>query len=445
MTAFLNPATPYPATADHGSLGEWNPFLKPIIEDPSEAYRAMELRSPAGPLYTETPNKLATWLSKKPMYLLWPETGGYVNLGSYAPGVKATATTLPAISGNQVTIVNSASALSTGLLTRRNLKQVPYFAGNLGGMSTLNGSTVALSTDFAQYGTQSLKVITAGSASNTEGAQQGTLRAVITEAHTYTVTAWMRGTDGVSKQKVGFIWRKSTAEASEIIGGGVYSVAATPATNGWTAFTVTAVAPAGAAQVEIRPVNNGASTATTYYVGSILLEESGVSGSFFPTPAQLASGEAGWTGAEQTSNSDIGPFAHGTGRTFVVAANPTAITNPNGWLGQDVSNAGVYSSGATAKVVTRINGVDYALSAEAKVAAGANHLYATTFNDPTNIAAAFIDGVKQNETATASEQWAFRSTPLTVGITLGSTAPGKIGPVAVYPRALTAAEVAELT
>lgn len=85
------------------------------------------------------------------------------------------------------------------------------------------------------------------------------------------------------------------------------------------------VAPATASIAEIVIQFTSSTTGDTVDMrfDNVLLEEAESVGSYFPTIAQLASGEAGWSGTAYSSASDIGPFARGTKRTFIGVANRT--------------------------------------------------------------------------------------------------------------------------
>jgi hypothetical protein len=63
------------------------------------------------------------------------------------------------------------------------------------------------------------------------------------------------------------------------------------------------------------------SVGSALYMTGVLIESGATLGSYFPTTAQLGAGEAGWSGAAHLSESDLGPYARGTQRTFVILAS----------------------------------------------------------------------------------------------------------------------------
>lgn len=441
MTIYLNPNAPAPLDAAEGSLGEFNPYLKPTITDPSEIYRAESLRLPNGePLYVPTSNKRAVWLATKPMYMLWPETTGFVNIGSFMHGTKATAITPPPITGNQFNITVTNNILQANVPTRTNLSLRPWFQeGANAGFGGLNNATQAVKGENALYGTRSLKVECVGTSVNQEGIQRTGSRPSVVEGKTYTWTIFLRGTPG-KKAKAQIVWRN--AEGT-VVGASASGVSGT-LTESYQAFTVTAVAPATATLADTRAIANAIGTtegAFIFWVGAHMLEESATQGTFFPTPEQLAEGVAGYSGeGEGKSVADLGPFARGTADTFVVGANPASLATNAGLLGL-TPNAPIWLS-LSGTMTARLAGTDVALSGSGKAVAG-QHQYAMTFNDATNAIKGYIDGVAQTGTATTTATWTPPPT-FEIGQALGITNRFPTGPVGIWPRELTAAEVASL-
>lgn len=209
-----------------------------------------------------------------------------------------------------------------------------------------------------------------------------------------------------------------------------------------------AVAPAEAAFVKGRVVaqSNVSGDTVDFWVDRVLTEIATSLGSYFPTKAQLESGEAGWSGTAHGSASDIGPFARGTVRTFVGLAQRDASSSEDALVG--TTNA---SAEPSLQLSAGSQNIDWNVNTGGQVtwtnAWPGNELpvvYALTYSDPANTATLYIDG----KLVSAKEQTATYSEPgqLALGVRNQNSAffDGNQLPFAVFFGALTDAEVTDV-
>lgn len=442
-TLYLNPAAGYPLDAAEGSLGEFNPLLKPIITNPAEVERVESLRLSNGEhLYVEVANKFARWLSKKPMYMLYPEIGGFANLGSYLPNTLATPSSVtPTRSGNQYVLDASTKLLDTHITTQANRILDPIF-GN-----------ATITTNWAAQGAALSRV--------EEKEQTGVVGPVAKIVVAKEVaSAGLRTNANISANVLRTdtgAWVKAPLGANmklEVIGfktGGVQTDTMTvgfTATGNWQ-FVKGTKASWAAETIEARLFIGTTGTANpeiTFTVGAVL--HSGgrateiTAEEMFPTLPQLAGGIAGFEGTLNSSASRVGPFASGTARTFVIGFNSLNAAATIGLIGEQTAN-GVYQNN-TGKLVIRNNGTDISFLPENLVVAGTSAQFAVVFSDLLNTVASYKNGALQESKADANQFLPSAST-MRLGSALGtSVAAGSFGPVGVFPYALTEAELAEL-
>lgn len=147
-----------------------------------------------------------------------------------------------------------------------------------------------------------VKVETTGAAS-AEGAKQDAIP--VTKGLTYTVSVYAKGSVGGEKVRLGM--------GNAVVGSAFTDVTLT---NTWVRYSFKFTATeTGTATVSVA-VPIGQTLTQIWWFAGALVEQTSELRSYFPYPAQLASGEAGWSGTEYESESDIGPFARGTTRTF---------------------------------------------------------------------------------------------------------------------------------
>jgi hypothetical protein len=135
-----------------------------------------------------------------------------------------------------------------------------------------------------------------------------------------------------------------------------------------------------------------------FYVDGCLLEAASEALDFFPTPTQLDSGEAGWSGTAHASASDIGPFARGTARTFVGMLDRTSEGGHDDWFyaGTNWPNGPALSLRASNKQVHWYTASTGTTLSSALPAAPTGPLHAAfVFSDPANSATLYLDGVSQ--------------------------------------------------
>ena len=237
--------------------------------------------------------------------------GAYVNLLS--PSILlslAGSTPLTDLSGNARNgtaaggVTGGASPLGpiTGAPTpRRNLCKNPSLETDSTRWSQSYGG-VARSIEQAYDGTASLK--NTATAANAQAYYDSTVAdGFIVVGSSYTWSAYARPVQSGRNIRAQINWYVGNTYLSSSVGTTSTSVA----TGQWTRFEVTATAPATAnrALCYIQHDLGLAGTAgdVTYIDGGLLELSSEAAGTYFPTTAQLASGEAGWYGTANASDS----------------------------------------------------------------------------------------------------------------------------------------------
>ena len=190
-------------------------------------------------------------------------------------------------------------------------------------------------------------------------------------------------------------------------------------------------------------------TATTVHFTECMIAEAGSyfdgSGYYDSDGVWQSDGVTGWTGSPHQSASDIGCFANGTTRTFM------------GWAYRDTSGSDDVLFGGTAasnapKLVIWGGGNNVAFcSDESGAVVGWGNAWpgngewvhwALVFNESTNVAELFINGVSQG---TESQTVAFHASPgnFQIGAFASGSDPfdGKLAWFSVHGRGLTAAEI----
>lgn len=217
--------------------------------------------------------------------------------------------------------------------------------------------------------------------------------------------------------------------------------------------SVTGIAPATAASCFVAIYILSAAVGEKVSYDGLLIETGGVAGDYFPTLAQLTSGEAGWSGTAHASVSDIGCFARGTQRTFqgwVYRGSDTAEDTIFG--GQTASPTpgkalylSVTSSGYLVFTPSGETGDDVSWANAFVGLTGEWHHIALVVDEPGNVATAYLDGVSLGDrtlTATYSNLG-----PLMIGARVTpSIGPwdGRMAWFSVHERALTAGEIASV-
>jgi len=268
------------------------------------------------------------------------DLSGNARNGTAAGGVTVGGATGPLTvsDGGATDFDGTDDRITTTYATRRNLCKNPNFETDAAIWSAnASGVTVLRVTSEYQDGTASLLVWHDGAAIS-----GGATTSVITTTVSLSYTASM-----YVKAPVG---AALNLRLSEYQSDGTTLVGSTDqtytGTGNWDRVSVTRTFGALGARARI-VIYNTVAVARTWYVDSVLLEAASSAGTYFPTTAQLASGEAGWTGTANASASDIGCFANGTSRTFM------------GWAYRDTSSGvdTIFSgSGATPPVLAFSSG-----------------------------------------------------------------------------------------
>lgn len=274
------------------------------------------------------------------------DLSGNARNGTAAGGVTVGGATGPLTvsDGGATDFDGTDDRITTTYATRRNLCTNPNFETNITGI--INGaSATAQSSTQAYDGTYSCRVTStgAGAAPNANATQANVGVAGVQ----YTFSFYLYHTVASRQGRADIRFYDS---GGTIIGSATTGTAGTATQNTWTRFSVTATAPALTAYIGYIcrcDVTSAGAASEVSYIDGLLIEAASSAGTYFPTTAQLASGEAGWTGTANASASDIGCFANGTSRSFM------------GWAYRDTSSGvdTIFSgSGATPPVLAFSSG-----------------------------------------------------------------------------------------
>jgi hypothetical protein len=397
-------------------------------------------------------------------YILAPtlEDHSLANKGS-APGVPAASLLNGAVLSNNGLIPGAQAAvldgvndyIDTGWTTRTNRIPDPLFAQaiNVSWTTLRNGESatkftpnVALACEPAGTATACLVECDGKSPSSIEGAQLVTAeRPVVTPGEQLTVSAYVKAKSAgdVGKQ-VGIYVRLVNSEG--------VTVKNYPNTEPgtfvelsleWQRVSHTVTVDAESAKVA--PFFAGTSTGTSegafsFYLAAPMV---GDSGAYFPNPAQLESGLAGWSGTANRSASDIGPFARGTARTFVALAERSSLVAGAPIIGGgNTTYVRVAGEGPPSKIElnfsTTVRSFPGKWPGESKVVQ-----IAAIFDDPNDLVRIAVNGgALESQAATDQFPGPTESrTTLQIGKRGSSFWPGDFGPFAVFTRALSAEEI----
>lgn len=222
--------------------------------------------------------------------------------------------------GASVSLDGSGDYVDSGWGTRTNLHRNPNREAGIGGFFTNPGAPVSeLSADESNphSGTTALKVETTGEAVNegfSYGFNAGRYVPGFAAGDPVTYSEWISAPEGalltISVRVYGengeFI---SVVNTTNFTGTGTYER---------VSVSIEAL-PAATFEIRCFVLTRSTAQAITFWADDGLIEKATTEGDFFPTPTQLESGLAGWAGEPNESESDIGPFARGTSRVFLVA------------------------------------------------------------------------------------------------------------------------------
>lgn len=335
--------------------------------------------------------------------------------------------------------------ITTTYATRRNVCVNPNFETNITGI--INGaSATAQSSTQAYDGTYSCRVTStgAGAAPNANATQANVGVAGVQ----YTFSFYLYHTVASRQGRADIRFYDS---GGTIIGSATTGTAGTATQNTWTRFSVTATAPALTAYIGYIcrcDVTSAGAASEVSYIDGLLIEAASSAGTYFPTTAQLASGEAGWTGTANASASDIGCFANGTSRTFM------------GWAWRDttdtsdalISGDSTFASNAWPLLLIASNGSvtwrpqnSGSTTTWASAWPGLNQWvhWAFVYNEATDQTSLYINGVLVS-TQTVANSYAASPGNFIIGQGSASNVSnfdGKLAWVSVHGRALSSEEI----
>jgi len=372
------------------------------------------------------------------------DLSGNARNGTAAGGVTVGGATGPLTvsDGGATDFDGTDDRITTTYATRRNLCTNPNFETNITGLNA-GASAIAQSTTQAYDGTNSLRVTS--SASNYNANATATQANVGVAGTAYTFSFYLFNTVASRQGRADIRFYDS---GGTIIGSATSGTAATATQNTWTRFSVTATAPALTAYIGYicRCDAGGVAAASEIsYIDGILIEAASSAGTYFPTTAQLASGEAGWTGTANASASDLGWAANGTVRTSGGWAKYDAAGTEDCLLGTQRTGAGPYIGiNPSGDFVFIPDGSTYvAWSASSTgITPGVWFNWWTVFDEPGNTVKLYINGALISSQACAT-QYTSNTGFLQIGASETSSNPydGKQAWVSVHQTALTATQI----
>lgn len=419
--------------------------------------------------YTTATSQLAAMLAAKPIYMLAPQLTGdaLTNLGS-STEAPATAELKngAALSATELTAgVKSASLdgvddyIDTGWTTRTNLCTDPMVTHTLGVFSNNKPLWTVLNTaspvvenagalGFSYPGAANENAFKM-TASNTSPLLQNTITKYLpaTAGVTYTFSALFRHIAAAARSyKIEVVFRNGAGEALETAksSSGAYEP------NTEITASVTATAPVGTELMNmvVRPLSTTATVGDIAFITRIMLEQSATLGSYTPTVAQLASGEAVWQGGANESATEVGAFARNAPRTYVGLYQRSTDTTTDQLFATSTNKLeGFFYIDETEKFRFRPGvGGGEILSGIVAQTAGVTQMYALVFDDPGNTRSIYTDGSLVAGPTAASETWATGLGTMLLGVRNKGSPSGQFGglllPFAVYGRALSAGEIA---
>lgn len=323
--------------------------------------------------------------------------------------------------------------ITTTYATRRNLNTNPNLETNATGWSSFaSRATCARVSTQAYDGTYSYEAICPGTIT-----AEGTVitgAAGLTPSVTYSARVWV-------KAPLGATMRMSVQEYTTAVGYVGETTVNFTGTGAWQEVTQSRAFGATGTRCFVSVLTATTAQAITFYTDCCLVEQAAAAGVYFPTTAQLASGEAGWNGTANASASDIGCFANGTSRTFM------------GWAWRDTSSsADTLLGGSAASVMVRLDSGGNDLSFfPSSAAAGSTWTsawpgngewvhWALTFNEATDTANLYING-EFVAAKTNAVQFPADAANLQIAARTTEFFDGKQAWVSVHSRALTALEI----
>jgi hypothetical protein len=200
----------------------------------------------------------------------------------------------------------------------------------------------------------------------------------------------------------------------------------------------------------IRVFQSGAGACNGHFT-AVMLEAASSAGTYFPTTAQLASGEAGWLGTAHASASDIGCFANGTTRTLMGWAYRDVSTASHELMSGDSAFAG--NAFPNLELVTGTQNVRFRPQNSGSLATWTSAWpgnaqwvhWALVYNETTDAMSLYVNGSLVS-TQTVAGSYAASPGNLIIGRASASAVDsfnGKQAWVSVHQRALTATEISD--
>lgn len=197
----------------------------------------------------------------------------------------------------------------------------------------------------------------------------------------------------------------------------------------------------------------------TFYVVGGIFEEGRTTpiteGEYFPTPAQITEGIAGFSGEANKSASDIGPFVRGNNQTFFGAVRVPA-SEPAHNLG--LFGASVANSKTTAATITKAGKIEVSIGNGTEAAAksstaavaldGGVHVFAIVWEWAVKRFRVYWDGAEIYLSLPFTNELLNAGFSLALGVFHSLTSnnfAGQMLPFGVFPSALTGVQVVELT
>ena len=374
------------------------------------------------------------------------DLSGNARNGTAAGGVTVGGATGPLAvdDGGATDFDGSNDYISTTYTTRRNLTTNPNFETNTTSW-TAAGATVATSTDGAYDGTKSAKLTATGAYARISS---GDTTISATAGLQHTVSAYIYNS---INGRNGAVQAYYTDSGGSRVGSTVFGASTSLTVGMWT--RVTASLPAAGVgtvyvSVAILTDNDGVgSAADISYIDAILVEQSATVGTYFPTVAQLASGEAAFTGTADASTSGVGCFINNATRTFMGWAKRDTTSGYHCLFGGSGATAGVpvlwITTGAsqTVRFYPDVSGsyTDWSAAWYPGVAQWVH--WALVFNEATDQVSLYINGVLQSTQTNTGTYSAFAGSFEIDSRGQSEFFDGKQAWVSVHQTALTATQI----
>lgn len=369
---------------------------------------------------------------------LFTDTSGYARHGTAQGGITAGGQTGPfPVGDNGATRFDGTNDyVRTSYITRRNLNTNPNLANDATGYAAwFSSCTATRSNVTAAEGAWSLEMSAAGGL-NYIGVTTPVTASVST---TYSLGTYVRvpttGTYQVVVQDAGGNWTTT-----------IYNGSLTANVWTWVSGSFTTGGTNSGAMVIRVDRSTNYTAATKVYIDAICTELGSTGGAYFPTSAQLSSGEAGWLGTANASQSDMGCFANGTVRTFSCWVK-VLTSGMHNVIGRGVSGTEDFAlrvNGASGAIDAYTNSTTVSLSPSAAVTGPWMHLVVVA-DEPGDTMKLYKDGSLVSSVAW-SAQWGAPHVEnyLSFGTFAGSFMNGHLSYVTVHQRALTADEILNL-